>query len=93
MNWKSRDAPNLAGMFDRGLTKDGHVRSPQVERLLTLDEELMALIHCSDPRDRPRLVIQDLVGHMGRDAEPGHARHTGPTQIMKAPPGHPRKLI
>jgi hypothetical protein len=38
-------------------------------------------------------MIEDFVGDMGRNAQPGHPRHAGPTQIMKPPSGHSRELI
>jgi hypothetical protein len=53
----------------------------------------MALVDRRDPRDCAGLVIKDFVGNMGRDAQPGHARNAGPTQIVKTPPRHPRQLI
>src|SRR3954452_25219695 len=49
-----------------------------------------ALVDGSNPRDRPGLVVENLVGNMGRNAQPGHPRYAGPTQIVKPPSRHPR---
>jgi hypothetical protein len=38
-------------------------------------------------------MIEDLVGHMGCNAQPGHPGHAGPAQIMEPPPAHSRDLI
>ena len=38
-------------------------------------------------------MVEDLVGNMRRNAQPGHPGHAGPAQVMQPPPGHPRELI
>jgi hypothetical protein len=38
-------------------------------------------------------MVENFVGYMGRNPQPGHPGHAGSAQIMKAPRGHPRKLI
>jgi hypothetical protein len=39
------------------------------------------------------LVIEDLVGDVGRNAEPGHARDAGPAQVVEPPPSNTGELI
>ena len=46
------------------------MRAPLFECCLPLCEELMALVHGGDPGDCPRLVIEDLIGYVGRNARP-----------------------
>ena len=53
----------------------------------------MALVYRRHPRDRAGLAIEDLVGDVGRNAEPGHARDAGPAQIVEPPPSNTGELI
>ena len=69
------------------------MRSPDVQRFFTFREELVPLIYGRNPRDCPSLMIEYFVRHMRRNPEPGHPRHTGSAQIMKAPFSHTRELI
>jgi hypothetical protein len=61
------------------------VACPTVERFLSLGQELMALIHGCDARDRATLMVEDLVSHVRRNPEPGHTGHHRPPQVMQRP--------
>ena len=53
----------------------------------------MPLVHCRNARDRTGLMIENLVCHVRRNSEPGHAGHAGPAQIMEPPVGHSLDVI
>jgi hypothetical protein len=53
----------------------------------------MALIDSRNAGDCAGLVVENLIGDMRCNAEPGHPRYAGPAQIVKAPPRHSRELI
>ena len=59
--------------------------APALERVSTLFQELMPLIDGGDAGDRPRNMIEDLVGDMRRHPEVGHSRDHGSPQIVQAP--------
>src|SRR5215207_6420206 len=84
----------LRGQYRR-LEESADMPPPTIQRVLAFCDELVALIDGRHAGDRSGLVIEDLVGDMGRDAEPCHPRHTGPAQIMNSPvlhAAHPVKL-
>src|SRR4051812_11986905 len=66
---------------------------PSIERLFPLCHELMSLVHGCDAGDCTSRVVQDLIRDMGRNAEPSHARHRRPTQVMKSPAGDTGLLV
>src|SRR5262249_56251525 len=66
--------------------RSGDVDPPSLKGFPTLSKKLVALINSCDPRDRAGLVIENLVGDVGRDAEPGHARGPGPAQVVDPAP-------
>jgi hypothetical protein len=55
---------------------------PPIEGFFAFRQELMALVYGGNPRDRPGLVVQDLVRHMRRHSKPGHSGYASPAQIM-----------
>ena len=55
-----------------GQTKTLHVLAPDLERLLSLSREFVALVDGGHSGDGPGLVVEDLIGDMWCDAEPGH---------------------
>lgn len=46
---------------------------PEVKRFAALGHEFVPLVDSGNPGDGAALVIEDLVGHMRRYAEAGHA--------------------
>jgi hypothetical protein len=62
-----------------------HVQRLEFGRCLPLRHELMALIDCGDPTDRTALVVQDLVGHMWRNLEPGHTCRHRTAKVVQNP--------
>jgi hypothetical protein len=70
-----------------------NVSSPSFECLLALREEFVPLVYGGNPRDRAGIVIENLVRDVRRNPEAGHSGHAGPTEVMKAPPGHSGELI
>lgn len=73
--------------------RGGNVGPPSLEGFPTFREKLVALVNSCNPRDRAGLVIEDLVGDVGRNAEPGHARHAGPAQVVEPPPSNTGELV
>src|SRR5262249_58160404 len=73
--------------------RSGNVGPPSLKGFPTLSKKLVALVNSCDPRDRAGLVIENLVGDVGRDAEPGHARDAGPAQVVEPPPSNTGELI
>jgi hypothetical protein len=63
------------------------VGSPLFKGILALRKELVPLVHCRYPGDRSGLVVENLIGDVGRNAKTSHSRHAGASQIVKAPPG------
>ena len=59
--------------------------APQVEGCPPFREKFVALINGRNPRNRPDLVIEDLVGDVWRDAKARHSRDAGPPQVVKPP--------
>jgi hypothetical protein len=62
-----------------------NVSAPRCDCFLALCEELVALVDRGHAGNCSRLVVQDLVGHMGCNSKRGHPGHTRPPQIMNAP--------
>jgi len=60
----------------------GNMSTPAIQRLPSLGEEFMPLVDGSDPRDRSRLMVEDLVSHVRRHAHAGHTGNNSPAQIM-----------
>jgi hypothetical protein len=58
---------------------------PLFKRSFSLCEEVVPLVNGCDPGDRSRLVIEDLVRYMRRNAKASHSRHAGPAQIVEPP--------
>jgi hypothetical protein len=71
----------------------GNVPSPSFECLLALREELVPLVYGGNPRDRAGIVVENLVCDVRSNPKAGHPGYAGPAEVMKAPPGHSRKLI
>jgi len=80
---RSRDHPNtgttLAGSR---FTNPRNMGSPFFQCISTSCQEVVSLVNGRDARDRPGLVVEDLIRHMRRDAKPSHARHARPSQIV-----------
>ena len=73
--------------------KLANVGSPQVQSRPALREKVVTLVDRRDSCDCARLVIEDFVGHMRRNAKTRHPRNAAPAQIMEPPPGHSRQPI
>ena len=71
----------------------GNMSTPAFQRVLTFSEKIVALINGRNPRDRPGLMIENLVGNMWRNPESGHPGHAGPAQIVKSPFGYSGELV
>jgi hypothetical protein len=71
----------------------GHVSAPPIERVSALGEEIMPLVDGGNPGNRPRLVVEDFVGDMGRNAQASHAGDDGSPEIMQAPTADAAKLV
>jgi len=67
--------------------------SPPIEGFLALGKELVPLVHGRNSGNCASLVIQDLIGQVRRDSEPGHSRDAGPTQIVKSPTTNSTYLV
>ena len=63
----------------------GDMSAPAVESLFALGQEFVALIDCRHPRNRPRLVVEDFVGNVRRNAQASHSGDHGSSQIVHAP--------
>ena len=70
-----------------------YMGSPPIEGFLALGKKFVPLVHGRNPGNCASLVIQDLIGHVRRDSEPGHSRDAGPTQIVKSPTGNSGYLV
>ena len=68
--------------------KLANMGAPQVQSRLALREKLVALVDSRNSSDRPGLVVKNLVGHMGCNAQPGHAGYAGSAEVMQPPPAH-----
>src|SRR5215211_4697883 len=77
----------LRGQYRR-LEESADMPPPTIQCVLAFCDELVALVDGRHAGNRAGLVIEDLVGDMGRDAEPRHPRHAGPAQIVKPPVLH-----
>ena len=53
--------------------QSGDVGTPTLQGILTLCQKLMTLIHGSDARNRPTLVVEHLVGYVWSNAKSGHS--------------------
>src|SRR5262249_59759918 len=89
---KSRHSSDFATHRTRHF-RSGNVGPPSLKGFPTLSKKRVALVNSCDPRDRAGLVIENLVGDVGRDAEPGHARDAGPAQVVEPPPSNTGELI
>ena len=63
----------------------GDVRTPALQSVFALCQELMPLIDRGYAGDRPRLVIENFVGDMRGDTKPSHAGDARAAQIMQPP--------
>jgi len=69
------------------------MRAPSFKRVLALAEKLVTLIDRGDPRDCPRLVVEDFIGNVRSNPQPGHSRYASSAQIVKMPPGDLGKFV
>jgi hypothetical protein len=58
-------AKRLDGAFDVG--------APSIERVLAFGKEIVSLVNGGNTRNRPFLVVENLIGNMRRRSKPGHA--------------------
>jgi hypothetical protein len=89
---RSRHSSDFATHLTRRF-RGGNVGPPSLEGFPTFREKLVALVNSCNPRDRAGLVIEDLIGDVGRNAESGHARDAGPAQVVEPPPSNTGELI
>ena len=59
--------------------------APSIQGLFALGQEFVALIDRRHPRNRPRLVVEDFVGNVRRNAQASHSGDHGSSQIVHAP--------
>src|SRR5215212_564204 len=70
-----------------------NVLSPELQCVLTFLVKLVTLIDRSHPGNRAALVVEDLICHVRRNPEPGHAGDHCPAQIVQRPVAHPRQSV
>jgi hypothetical protein len=66
---------------------------PLLKRFPPPGQELVPLIDRRNAGNRPALMIQNLIGNMGRSAKSRHSGDARAAEIMQTPAGHSRKLI
>ena len=66
------------------------VRTPTIQRFFALCQEFVPLVNGRDTGNRARLVVENFIGDMRWNAEPGHARNYCPPEIMQTPSGDAR---
>ena len=69
------------------------VSAPMVQRFLPLSQEIVPLVYGGHSRNRPLLMVEDLVCHVRRHSQTSHARHYGSPEVMDAPPANPAYLV
>ena len=65
-----------------GLDYFTDVPAPTMQRFLALSQKVVPLINGRHSRNRPRLMVEDLVGDMREDAQSRHSRNNRASQIM-----------
>ena len=63
----------------------GYMLPPALQCVLALLQKVIPLIDSRYTRDGPRLMVEDLIGDMRRDAQAGHTRDACSPEVMKAP--------
>jgi len=69
------------------------VRAPPIQRFLALCQKFVALIDGCDTGNRPFLMVEDLVGNMGRHSKPRHAGNYGSSEVVQPPSNDAREFV
>jgi hypothetical protein len=69
------------------------VPAPTIQRFLALSQKVVPLINGRHSRNRPRLMVENLVRDMRRNAQSRHSRNDRASQIIKSPTSDAAQLV
>jgi hypothetical protein len=67
--------------------------APTIQRLFSLGQKFVALVDGRHSRNRPLLVVENLIGNMRRHSKPGHTRNYGSSEIVEPPSGDAGEFV